>query len=164
MPKFRDWFWQLEESGKGPDHFFSAAFDPNEAEVLANLVRQYLPSGFVSNNDFVEDHWRTDCQCYKSYRDQHTHDGLVAMRANGQQNNIYISSSIDICDHKLSIENMYARHEPDETEFLIAVVQSAGLTLQEWIVFAGGDGYNSVEVARGLNALSFLEYLQYECD
>ena len=155
MSTCRAWFWCLEESGKGPNHFFTATFKASEVERLANVVRQYLPSGFVLNENVV----REGC---RSYLDQHTHDALVAMRDSGQQNNIYINSSIDVCDNKLSIENVYARHEVAETEFLIAVVQAAGLTLQDWLVFAGGDGYDLVEVARGANAFLFLDYVQYD--
>ena len=155
MTTCRAWFWHLEESGKGPNHYFTATFNASEVERLANVVGQYLPTGFVPNENVVQEGCR-------SYLDQHTHDALVAMRDSGQQNNIYINSSIDVCDNKLSIENVYARHEVAETEFLIAVVQAAGLTLQEWVVFAGGEGYDSVEVARGKNVFSFLDYVQYD--
>jgi hypothetical protein len=124
MADLREWFWQLEASGLGPDHFFAVRFS---------------------------------CQ---RFTDQRTFDALKSMQESGIQSNIYVTSSIEICDANLSIENTYARHEDGETAFLVAVFQFESLTVQEWRVFAGGSDYDSIEVARGDSAASFLEYLQ----
>lgn len=153
MAYFRDWFWQLEASGLGPDHFIVLRFLPNQAETLLKVARQFLPVGFVT--DGLAD----ECQ---RFIDQRTFDALKSMRESGVRSNIYITSSIEIREGILSIENTYARHEDGETAFLIAVLQSSDLNLQHWRVFAGGSGYDSIEVARGEGAALFLEYLTLE--
>ncbi len=109
-----------------------------------------MPVGFVAESKIE------GCQ---RFVDQQTFDALKSMRESGVTSNIYISSSLEICGANLSIENTYARHEDGETEFLMTVVKSQSLTVLGWRVFAGGSGYDGVEVARGENAASFLGYL-----
>ena len=151
MAHLRDWFWQLEASGLGPDHFFAVRFMPNQAKLLLQVARQFMPIGFVAE-DLSDSGQR--------FTDQRTFDALNSMRKSGIQSNIYITSSIEICDANVSIENSYARHEEGETAFLVALFRAEGLTVQDWRVFAGGSGYDSIEVARGDSAALFLEYLE----
>lgn len=106
---------------------------------------------------FVAEDLADGCQ---RFIDQRTYDSLNSMQKAGVVSNIYISSSIEIREGILSIENTYARHEDGETAFLIGLLQSSDLSVQDWRVFAGGSGYDSIEVARGDSAASFLEYLK----
>ena len=151
MASFKDWFWQLESSDLGLDHFVMVRFVPNQAELLLRVARQFMPVGFVAEG-VIEG-------CLR-FIDQRTFDALNSMRESGVVSNIYVASSIEICDANLSIENTYARHEDGETAFLVALFQAESLTVLDWRVFAGGIDYDSIEVARGENAASFLEYLQ----
>ncbi len=153
MPQFRDWFWQLEASGLGPDHFIVVRFLPNQAEYLLQVARQFMPVDFIAEGL---------AEGGKRFIDQHTFETLKSMQEFGVTNNIYLASSIDVSDGILTLENTYARHQVGETAFLLAVCQAKNLTVQNWRVFAGGSGYDSVEVARGENAASFLEYLTPE--
>jgi hypothetical protein len=150
MSSLKDWFWQLEASGLGPDHFVVVRFLPNQAALL-QVARQFIPVGFVAEGVFE------GCQ---RFIDRRTFEALNSIRESGVVSNIYVSSSIEVCDANLSIENTYARHEDGETAFLVAVFLAKSLTLQNWRVFAGGSGYDSVEVGRGDSAASFLAYLQ----
>jgi hypothetical protein len=159
MSIFRDWFWQLEASGLGPDHVVMVRFLPNWAGVLLQLVHQFMPNSFVPEDDFSGDLQPEGCQ---RFIDQRTFDTLKSMRESGVTSNIYINSSIEICDGNLTLENTCARHEVGETAFLIDVLQPEALTIQDWRIFAGGSGYDSIEVACGDNAVSFLEYLKPE--
>jgi hypothetical protein len=159
MTSFRDWFWQLEASDLGPDHFFVARFLLDQAGHLSHFVRQEIPSGFVAERIFSGDQQLEGCE---RFIDQHTFDALKTMQETGTRSNIYITSSIEIRDETLSLENSYSRHEVGETAFLIAVFKSEGFTVQDWRVFAGGSGFDSIEVARGESAVSFLEYLKVE--
>jgi hypothetical protein len=159
MAYFRDWFWQLEASRLGPDHFVTVRLLPNQAGVLLQLVRQFVPNSFVPEDDISGDSQPVGCQ---RFIDQRTYDTSKSMQESGVASNIYINSSIEICDGNLAIENTYARHEVGETAFLIDVFQAENIKVLEWRIFAGGSGYDSVEVARGDNAASFLEYLKPE--
>lgn len=159
MAYFRDWFWQLEASDLGPDHFFVARFLSNQAGYLSHFVRQEIPDGFVADGIPSGDQQIEGCQ---RFIDQHTFDALKTMQETDTRSNIYITSSIEVHDEILSLVNTYSRHEVGETAFLIAVFQSEGLTVQDWRVFAGGAGYDSIEVAMGDNAISFLEYVKLE--
>ncbi len=151
MALFRDWFWQLEATGLGPDHFVIVRVLPNQAEILLRVACHFMPVVFVAE-DLAD-----GCQ---RFIDQRTYDSLNSMQKAGVVSNIYISSSIEIREGILSIENTYARHEDGETAFLIGLLQSSDLSVQDWRVFAGGSGYDSIEVARGDSAASFLEYLK----
>ena len=151
MVTFRDWFWQLEESGLGPDHFIVVRFLPSQGETLLRVARQFMPVGLVAEG-LADDGQR--------FIDQRTFESLKSMLESGVAGNIYISSVVEIRDDSLILENTYSRHEVGETAFLIAVFQSEGLTVHDWRVFAGGGGYDSIEVAGGEDAVSFLEYLK----
>ncbi len=153
MRNYRDWFWQLEASGLGPDHFIVVRFLPSQAETLLRVACQFMPIGFVAESV---------SEGRRRFIDQRTFEGLKSMLEVGATSNIYISSSIDVRDGILTIENTYARHEDGETAFLMAVLQSSDLSLQHWRVFAGGSGYDSIEVARGEGAALFVEYLTPE--
>ncbi len=159
MPSFRDWFWQLEASGFGPDHFFVARFESGFAGRLLSVVRDLMPMDFVSEGEASNALQSNGVQLFV---DQHTFDALQTMQKTGVRSNIYIGSSIEVRDETLSLENTYSRHEVDETKFLLAVVLSADLMVKDWRVFAGGSGYDSIEAARGEDAVSFLEYLKPE--
>jgi hypothetical protein len=151
MADLREWFWQLEASGLGPDHFVAVRFLPSQAALLLQLACQFMPFGFVAEG-LIEGRQR--------FTDQRTFDALKSMRESGVVSNIYITSSVEICDANVSIENTYARHEDGETAFLVALIKSESLTVQDWRVLAGGSDYGCVEVARGDSTASFLEYLQ----
>jgi hypothetical protein len=159
LVQFRDWFWELEASGLGPDHFFVAQFVPNPSNHLLPVVQQFMPTGFVSETRILSNDSQIGSQ---RFIDQHTFDALKMMQETGIRNNIYISSSVEVHDETLGLENTYSCHEDGETAFLIAVFQSENLTVQGWRVFAGGSGFDSIEVARGQNAVSFLEYVKLE--
>lgn len=156
----REWFWQIEELRQGPDYVFLATFAPHQAQRLAQLVRQHVPPGFVPNTNFINPQRRDPCMVYASYLDQHTHERLVAMRANQTVENVYYSGEIEVRDHQLVIANILAGGPYGETPLLIALAQAPDLTLQEWVV--GYNGYAWGEVARGNNAASLLTYLHAE--
>jgi hypothetical protein len=157
MFQFRDWFWELEASGLGPDHFFVVQFVPNPSNHLLPVVQQFMLTGFVPETRIMSTHEQIGSQ---RFIDQHTFDALKTRRETGIRTNIYISSSVEVHDETLSLDNTYSRHEDGETAFLIAVFQSTNLTVQGWRVFAGGSGFDSIKVARGQNAVSFLEYVK----
>jgi hypothetical protein len=159
MSKKRDWFWQIQEMGQGPDYVFIATFDPSDAELLAEMVDHHLPPGFVHNQNFINSERRSSCVIYKNYLDQHTHERLVAMRKSGEQENIWYNGEIEVCNHQLIIENVLAGGIYGETKLVIAIAQSPDLRLQEWKV--AYSGYSWGEVACGTSAASLLDYLQY---
>jgi hypothetical protein len=160
MSKQRNWFWQIEEMGNGPDYFFCATFDKSDTEHLAALVRQHLPSIYVQNTEqvFPGKAHCSGCTVYESYCDQHTYDRALQMKQSGRQESIYYYAEIQVCDHQLCIDHVLSGGIYDDTALVIALAQSSDLTLNEWTI--GYKGYSSGEVARGTSALSLLAYLQ----
>jgi hypothetical protein len=160
MSKYRSWFWQIKEMGQGPDYVFIARFAKSDAERLAAMVHQNLPSSYVYNSDFVYSNRCRDCNVYASYLDRHTFDRLTEMKKRKKQENIYYSGEIEVCDRQFRIENVLIGGMYDETDLVIAIAKAPDLTLQEWIV--AYSGYSWGEVNRGSNAAELLTYLQYE--
>lgn len=158
MGKMRSWFWEIEAQGQGPDCIFTARFNQSEAELLMTIVQQNLPSSYLANTELFRVSRPRNCAIYASYLDRHTHSRFAEMAAMGQRDNIYYGGEIQICDHTISIENSLSVGLYDETGLLIAIAQTAGLTMSEWSV--AYSGYSWGKVARGSSAIELLAYLQ----
>lgn len=151
---YKDWFWQISEKGGGPDYFFTATFDLDDAQCLSTKVLQYLPSEFVRNQNFHYPNRYQNYLLYESYLDKYAYENMLI---NGYS---WIYTQIEVVDHKLYIENGYGVGRKNDTNFIIALATSPDLTLCDWLVCGGGQGYNWVEVAHGLNTNDLLNYLQ----
>ncbi len=159
MIKSREWFWQIQEMGQGPDFVFIATFAPSDVEQLAAVVRNNLPHGFIRNQDFMDSHSRGESKVYDSYLDQHTHNRLVSMQAHGAQESIWYYGHIEVRDHQLMVQEILAGGMYGGTSLIIAVAQSPNVMMQSWKV--AYDGYSWGEVAQGTSASSLLDYLQF---
>ncbi len=155
---YRDWFWQISEKGGGPDYFFAANFDPDDAQRLSNKVREYLPSEFIRNQDFYYPDRYQDYSLYESYLDKYAYENMLT---NGHS---WIYTQIEVVDHKLYIENGFGVGRDHDTNFVIALATSPDLTLCNWQVSGGGQGYNYVEVAHGSNTNDLINYLHLSFD
>ena len=128
----RDWFWQLQASGQGPDWFFYASFAADDAGLLAALVAQQPLPGFAR-------HQAMDGLCARHghrsahdvYIDQHNAAALAANLAGVRPQNIWIYHTIEVCGADLTLERGY-----------------------------GGQGYPPGQVAAGSGVAELLAYLQ----
>jgi hypothetical protein len=154
MSKYRDWFWQISEKGGGPDYFFMATFDPSDVRRLSNKVRQYLSPEYVRDENFGRPNRYQHYSLYECYLDKNAYQNMLL------KCNCWIYTQIEVVDHKLYIENGYGVGRDNDTNFIIALATSPDLTLCNWQVSAGGQGYNYVEIAYGSNTNDLLNYLK----
>jgi hypothetical protein len=159
MIKSREWFWQIQDMGQGPDFVFIATFVSSDADRLAAVVRDNLSPGFVDNKDFIDSPRRSDSRIYDNYVDQHTHNRFVSRQEHGEQESIWYYGEIEVRDHQLMIQEVLAGGIYGGTSLIIAVSQSPNLMMKEWKV--AYNGYSWGEVAQGSSALSLLDYLQF---
>ena len=160
----REWFWQLQAAGQGPDWYFVAGFAPAGAERLAAHVRGYrLP-------DF--DHYRVvDGLCTRHqhhatsdlYADRASYPRLVANLAGGRPQNIWIYHAIEVCGPSLTIERGYGGypglHGAAETGLIVALASLPEITLVDWQVSYGGEGYAPGQAMAGASGAELLAYL-----
>ncbi len=161
MRKQRDWFWQIKETGQGPDYFLSATFGPSNAERLVAIVPQHLPAGFVPDEEFFVAQNRAKYRIYDCYIDQHSYNRLVALQEKGDELFLSYYGTIEVRDHELLISH-YCGFYYDEGELVMAIAESSDLTLQEWKVTYGGNLYAWGEVAGGTSAEELLDYLHWK--
>jgi hypothetical protein len=161
MMKNREWFWEIEEMKKGPDFVFLATFAPSDAEKLARLVADHLPSGFIENKEFSQFQNAGDVKVYHSYLDEHTYHRLIEMQETGNKENIWYYGEIEIRDHVLTIQQVLAGGMYKETPLIVALAQACNLTWQEWRIIYGDSSWGWSEAARGNDASSLLDYLHY---
>lgn len=164
MSEFRNWFWEIKETGQGPDYVFLASFDSADAARLADLVHEHPLPGFQCDIDAKAQSYR-DCKIYDVYCDEHTYGRLKAMRATGEQKNIWYYTNIEVCDNKFSIERVLAGSvdtlQPQtETNLILMLVQSPQLTLVEWRI--AYTGYSSGLINSGTSSAELLAYLTAE--
>jgi hypothetical protein len=95
---------------------------------------------------------------YAQYVDRHTYEKLQA-QARGEDTPVWVAATIEVCDHTLSITNLLGGDDDGETALLIEIAQAANLTMQQWRVSYGGDGYAGGDVAQGNDPHSLLAYL-----
>lgn len=160
MRKQRDWYWQIRKTGGGPNYYFAATFAPDDAQSLSTLVSQHLPSDFVLNKEFFDPDTYQHDLLYENYLDTRTYEKMLDAKKTDEPASTWIYSQIDVIDHKLYIEITFGVDWYDQTNFIIALVTSPDLTLCNWQVAGGGDGYNWVEVAQGSSTDELLDYLQ----
>jgi len=72
---------------------------------------------------------------------------------------------IECCGNDLTIERGYGGYpggpaDQAETDLLVALARAATLTLVQWQVVAGGDGFASEGVAQGTDSAALLAYLK----
>ncbi|MBE9001703.1 hypothetical protein IQ274_26715 [Nostoc sp. LEGE 12447] len=172
MGIFQDWFWEINECGQGPHYYFNATFAPSDAKRLAALVRQHPLLGFEHCN-FVGKLINAPCGdantpgSYDLYVDQSNYAEVMS----GIQRDEpivtvahYVWQIIGVCDRKFGIECGYGgitgTHNQADTSLIMTLAQSPELTLVDWRVVSGGDGYSSVFFRTGKSAAELLAYLQ----
>ncbi len=160
------WFWQLQADKLGPDWFFFAQFAPADAAALAAAVRRHAPPGFFYaqlHDDICRSHRQP--HSYELYSDPHSAPQLQANLAGTNPSNIWIYHQIECCGSDLIIERGYGGYiggtaDQAETDLLVALAHVATLTLVQWQVVAGGDGFASEGVAQGTDSAALLAYLK----
>ncbi|MEM9906310.1 MAG: hypothetical protein AAF921_14930 [Cyanobacteria bacterium P01_D01_bin.44] len=155
----REWFWEIKALRQGPDYYFCATFGLTDAAKLAAMVCQQLPAGFVRNTRFIETDRQQTYEIYDHYLDENTYGKWVEMENGGEPCNIWLSGSIEVCGYELFISNTLAGGGYGETDLIVAIAQASDLTLRQWRVSYGGDGYAGGEAAHGDSAAGLLEYL-----
>jgi hypothetical protein len=159
----RDWFWQIQASGQGPDWFLVASFAADDAGRLAALVAQQPLPGFAryqARAGARQGH-RSD---HDIYIDQVNYAVLAANLEGGRPQNIWVYHMIEVCGADLTLERGYGgypdAHGTTETDLIRTLARQAELTLGEWSVGYGGQGYPSGQVAAGSGAARLLAYLE----
>ena len=160
-----DWFWQLEAAGHGPDWFFFATFTPSTTDGVAVVIRQHPLPGFayyhVSNGPCSRHHHHST---YDLYVDQHNYDQLVQSFAGRQIQNRWIYHTIAVCGNDVTLERGYGgypgMHGPAETSLIETLAAARELTLVDWKVAYGGDGYTQRQLTSGATATELLAYLR----
>ena len=140
MKQDRPWYWAITERGQGPDYYFDATFAPQNAAQLAVLVQRYLPTGFVRNE---------------------AHTSAIQYLKQSEDVLILFSATIDVYVSRLSIyHQLGGGQDYGETSLLRDLAQSPELTLLQWRVGYGGDGYAHGDAAGGNGDTSLLAYLK----
>jgi hypothetical protein len=161
----RDWFWQLQTTGQGPDWFLFATFAPATTDRLLTVVRQHPLPGFasyhVSNGPCSRHHHDST---YELYIDQRNYEQVVQSFNGRPSQNIWIYHTIAVCGNDLTLERGYGgypgMHGATETSLIVMLAAAPELTLVDWSVAYGGDGYSSGQLASGTSAPELLAYLR----
>jgi hypothetical protein len=161
----RDWFWQLQASGQGPDWFLVASFAADDAGLLAALVAQQPLPGFaryqVRDGLCARHNHRSD---HDVYIDQTNYAALVANLAGSRPQNIWVYHTIEVCGADLSLERGYGgypdTHGASETALIRYLARRPELTLGQWTIGYGGQGYPPGQVAAGSGGAQLLAYLE----
>lgn len=151
----REWYWEVQQRGQGPDYFFVGRFDPSTVDRLGEVVHQNMPTTYVHNTRFSVSTRNRGCRSYTCYVDEHTYTRLASRRW-WQGENIYYYGVIEVCDNELVFENVLGVSY-GETPLLVAVARSTDVVWQGWTI--GYSGYSSGDVATGTSAAELLEYL-----
>ncbi|MGI8504602.1 MAG: hypothetical protein ACR2LR_26255 [Hassallia sp.] len=173
MSKFQNWFWEIQECGQGPHYYFNATFALSDAECLVALVRQHSLSGFV-HCQFVGNLINAPCGhgnyqgAYDLYIDQYNYsEDFISLLESGKHRITCLHSQwniIGVCGNELGIECGYggvtSTHNEIGTSLIVAIAQSSEVTLVDWQVNSGGEGYEPVAFGIGKSATELLAHLQ----
>jgi hypothetical protein len=154
----KHWCWELQQYGYGPDWRLNAAIQPSQPSqplLLEQIAHKHMPSAvfhYSEDDLYCYEHQRVCRQ--QTYIDNYTFQKIEQMTE--QRENIWIYNQITIHQDLLVIERGYAGW-PDpyneiETAWLLAIVSSPEVELEQWSILGYGDGYDSkiARVGRGL--------------
>ena len=144
------WFWAITDQRQGPDFAFWATFAPNDAAQLATFIERYRPSQFIrhsANPDTIQ------------YWDAHAYGKLQAQQR-GEDAPIWVAATLDVRGHELSIYHHMGGQDYHDTPLINALAHAPELTLHQWRVSYGGDGYGGGDAAQGTEAQSLVAYLK----
>lgn len=173
MSTIKNWFWEIQECRQGPHYYFNATFALSDAECLVALVRQHSLSGFV-HCQFVGNLINAPCgRCnyqgaYDLYIDQYNYsENFISRLESGKYTITCLHSQwniIGVCGNELAIEygsgGITDTHNETGTSLIVAIAQSPEVTLVDWQVNSGGEGYQPVGFGIGKSATELLAYLQ----
>ena len=163
----RNWFWEIESTGKGPDYYFFASFAPVNAMQLAECVSQLSPKGYkhyqAVNLPCSRHRHITD---YDLYIDENNYDKVITSIKEQSSENNWVYHTIEVCEHDLTIMRVYGGY-PEflgdaETDLLIILTREPKLRLVKWSIVFGGLGFKSDEIASGRSSKDLYAYLVEE--
>ncbi|MBW4621626.1 MAG: hypothetical protein KME17_19970 [Cyanosarcina radialis HA8281-LM2] len=159
----RNWFWEIEANQTGPDYLFFADFNPNQAQRLAELVRQHPLPGFkyyraIDRLCELHHHKAT----YDLYIDEYCYESIVAQIEGKKVGNVWIYDLITVCGADLKIQRGYGGGSLGgdvETDLIVKLLQAEDLAIAKWEIIYGGVGYDYKDMATGTSAVELLDYL-----
>ena len=162
----RPWFGQLYYLGRGPDWFCDLHFAPSDSQVLEVVTRHFNLHGYRHYGPLSGAcplHSRNDC-AFDIYIDSHSYDKIVANIERRAATNVHIYNTLTLCGSDLQIERGYGGRFHDacyiaETQLVRTLARHPNLSLEEWTIWAGGQGYERQVMGEGESATDLIRYL-----
>lgn len=127
----RPWFWEIKQRGSGPHYFLVLDFTTHGA-TLGSAITPLL----------------ADYQPFDGLEGTFIHNGGGEL----------VYTRVEVQDFQLVITRGWGNDELEEDAFIQPVLLSPALTLMQWRVMAGGEGYATQDFHRGNDVSSFFQY------
>jgi hypothetical protein len=164
MTAMKPWCWQAAQDAKGPDWLLLAKATPSSEQALAQAAAAASIDGytaFANSAEYCPTHQQT-CS-FHTFIDTTNAEAYQANLSAKEPRNIWIYNLIQIHRDQVMLEAGYGgrgeTYNQAETEFLLRLFNTPGITLEAWQVFAGGNGYDHNLIQEGAGVDSFLAYL-----
>lgn len=152
MTKVKPWCWQVAANGSGPDWLLLAHVTPDSVAALAQVLVNTTLDGYSLCADTPY-----------TLMDSTNADAYLGNLTGKDPRNIWVYNLVEIQGDLIKIERGYGgrgdANNQVETDFLLHLFALPNITLQSWQVLAGGEGYDYVVSAMGMDAGSFMTYL-----
>lgn len=161
----RNWCWELESSGYGPDWFCDVEVSPQSVTQLEALIPQLSLLLFTPLPVREQYCYRHQKLCsYHTFVNDSNAELFRRNFAGTDKANIWIYHMIEIHDTAITIECGYggypqSKYHKIETSFLLNLCDNSNIEITQWHVYAGGMGYKDVTVTRGQTSAEFKQYI-----
>jgi hypothetical protein len=162
MTDHKPWCWEVGQSG--PDWFFMANVAPQSAAALAQIAAGAAPRGYTYCAR-PEEHCQQHQQLcsYHTFIDTSNAEAYANNLAGQAKKNLWIYNLIEVHGDAIKIECGYGgrgeQHSRAETAFLLHLFSAPGVTLRDWKVVAGGEGYDYKTIREGVGLDDFRSYI-----
>ncbi|MEI7771612.1 MAG: hypothetical protein WCI67_16590 [Chloroflexales bacterium] len=162
MADHKPWCWEVGQSG--PDWFFIACVAPGSERALAQIAVDAPLKGFTycaRADEHCRQHQRV-CS-YHTFIDARNATAYINNIEGRAKRNIWIYNTVEVHGDTIKIECGYGGRGDDyhrvETTWLLAVFATPGVTLRDWKVVAGGEGYDDKTIRAGVGLDDFRSYI-----
>ncbi len=164
MADYKVWCWEAAQHGAGPDWLFIAHVISASEPALAALALNTTLHEYVAFNEEVAHCSAHQQPCRQRTFVDESSSSVYAENLQGtHKQNIWVYNIVQIHRDTLEVLCGYGgrgeAYNQIETTFLLNALATPGLTLYDWCVIVGGEGYEYKMLREGTDVASLRAYL-----
>lgn len=167
MAEHKVWCWEVATGRHGPDWHLYVVVTPECEDELERITAAASLNGFTPCGAEQVPCTRHGQACRtRAFVDMTSAPAYQRNIRGGEQSNLWVYNAVLVHRDTVEVACGYGgrglAHNKAETAFLLTLCGAPGITVLDWSILAGGEGYDYRTLAAGVGAESFEAYLRAE--